>query len=87
MWWKATDYVQYKNGTSYTVVPGSNGTGLRDFLRNGNGTPYQVQCSDDEIYNRLARIEDMLGRKYPSARIVSSEDTLRKLMPPDRSSS
>jgi hypothetical protein len=85
MWWKSTDYAQDRYGNSYTVMPGSSGTGMKDFLRNGSGTPYQVQCSDDEVYNRLARIEDMLGRKYPSARIVSSEDTLRKLMPPDRS--
>jgi hypothetical protein len=87
MWWKSVEYAHDAYGNSYTVLPGSTGAGMSDFLRNGSGSPYQVQCSDDEIYNRLARIEDMLGRKYPSARIVSSEDTLRKLMPPDRSSS
>ena len=86
MWWRSTEYAQDSFGNSYSVAPGSSGAGLADFIRNGSGTPYQVQCSDEEVYNRLARIEDMLGRKYPSARIVSSEDTLRKLMPPDRSS-
>jgi hypothetical protein len=47
------------------------------------GAPH-VQCSDEELYGRLAKIEDMLSRKYPSARVVSSENNLRGLFPPDK---
>ena len=47
------------------------------------GTP-KVQCSDDELYARLAKIEDMLSRRYPNARIMSSEATLRGIFPPDK---
>lgn len=44
----------------------------------------KVQCSDAEVLARLVKIEDMLARKYPSARIMSSENTLRSLYPTDK---
>ena len=85
MWWKAVEENRDQYGNSYTAMPGSNGAGFSEFLRGGEGVSSRIQCSDAEVYNRLAKIEDMLTRKFPSARIMSSEDTLRKMFPPDKS--
>jgi hypothetical protein len=69
------------SGLMYWTDPSQSGYGRGPGGSYGNAT---VQCSDEELYARLAKIEDMLSRKYPSARIVSSEANLRGLFPPDK---
>ena len=84
MWWVQTARDRDSFGNSYTVAPGMGASGFKDFLRgSGYDTDSRVQCSDEELYVRLAKIEDMLSRKYPGARIMSSETTLRGFFPPD----
>lgn len=43
----------------------------------------KIMASDDEVYRRLAMIEELLMRRYPGVRVLSSQSTLAALYPPD----
>ena len=52
-------------------------------LGGGGPKPDMVEASPDEVLARVARIEDALTRAYPSARILTSEQNLAAIYPPD----
>lgn len=58
--------------------------GPKSYYMDGWGvSSNKVAASDEEVLSRMAMIEDLLGRAYPNARILSSEKALTCLYPPE----